>query len=136
MYAYAHTHLDKKTIKLTSGDKLFAFIRSFYRLEGLPNFSTITMPKTPSTNAIDTQQPIKLSTHSSQVIPFYDPSFFKYKNFFQGFFLPDDYSLDILTLKQQQSQNPALKTLYSSITQNIKPDSLTPQITATPLLHA
>ena len=41
MYAYAHTPLDEDTIKLTSfssGDKLFAFIRGFNGLEGLPNF--------------------------------------------------------------------------------------------------
>ena len=46
MYAYAHTHLDEETIKLTSfssGDKLFAFIRCFYGLEGLPNFFTKQM---------------------------------------------------------------------------------------------
>ena len=41
MYAYAYTPLDEETIKLTSfssGDKLFAFIRGFYGLEGLPIF--------------------------------------------------------------------------------------------------
>ena len=44
MYAYAHTPLDEDTIKLTSFsscDKLFAFIRGFYGLKGLPNFFTI-----------------------------------------------------------------------------------------------
>ena len=43
MYAYAHTPLDEETIKLTSfssGVKLFAFIRDFYGLKGLPNFYT------------------------------------------------------------------------------------------------
>ena len=43
MYAYAHTPLDEDTIKLTSfssGDKLFASIRGFYGLKGLPNFFT------------------------------------------------------------------------------------------------
>ena len=43
MYAYAHTTLDEDTIKLknfSSGDKLFAFIRGFYGLKGLPNFFT------------------------------------------------------------------------------------------------
>ena len=43
MYAYAHTPLDEETIKLTgfsSGDKLYAFIRGFYGLKGLPNFFT------------------------------------------------------------------------------------------------
>ena len=42
MYAYAHTPLDEETIKLTgfsSVDKLYAFIRGFYGLKGLPNFS-------------------------------------------------------------------------------------------------
>ena len=41
MYAYAHTPLDEETVKLTSfssGDKLFAFIRGFYGLKGLPIF--------------------------------------------------------------------------------------------------
>ena len=47
---------------------------------------------------------------------------------FKVFFLPDDYSLDIITLKQQQEQGPALKLVYYWITQNTKPNSLTPQI--------
>ena len=43
LYAYAHAPLDEDTIELTSfssGDKLFAFIRGFYGLKGLPNFFT------------------------------------------------------------------------------------------------
>ena len=46
MYAYAYTPLDEKTIKLTSfssADELFAFIRGFYGLKGLPNFFTKQM---------------------------------------------------------------------------------------------
>ena len=46
MFAYGHTPLDEETIKLTSffsGDKLFAFIRGFYGLKGLPNFFTKQM---------------------------------------------------------------------------------------------
>ena len=46
MYAYAHAPLDEDTINLTSfssGDKLFAFIRGFYGLKGLPNFFTKQM---------------------------------------------------------------------------------------------
>ena len=62
--------------------------------------------------------------------------FVKYKNYFQGFFLPDDYSLDIKTLQQQQSQDPILKSVYSWINNNEKPDSLTPLIIGTPFLHA
>ena len=41
MYANEHTPLDEETIKLTSfssGDKLFAVIRGFYGLKGLPIF--------------------------------------------------------------------------------------------------
>ena len=55
---------------------------------------------------------------------------------FQGFFLPDDYSLDFKTLQQQQSQDPVLRTVYSLLTRNENPESLTPLITATPFLHA
>ena len=42
----------------------------------------------------------------------------------------------MITLKRQQAQDPVLKTVYFWITQNTKPDSLTPQITVTPHLHA
>ena len=48
MYSYAHTPLDKETIKVTSffsGEKLFAFIRGFYGHKGLPKFSTKQMSK-------------------------------------------------------------------------------------------
>ena len=43
MYAFAHTPLDEEIIKLfsfSSGDKLFAFVRGFNGLKGLPNFFT------------------------------------------------------------------------------------------------
>ena len=43
MYACAHAPLDEETITLTgfsSGDKIFAFIRGFYCLKGLPLVST------------------------------------------------------------------------------------------------
>ena len=46
MYAYAHTPLDEDTIKLigfSSGDKLYASIRGFFGLKGLPNFFTKQM---------------------------------------------------------------------------------------------
>ena len=65
---------------------------------------------------------------------FYDTSFFKYKNYFQGFFLPDDYSLDIKTLQQQQSQDPVLRTVYSWLLNNEKLEFVTPLITGTPFL--
>ena len=75
-------------------------------------------------------------THSSQLVPFYDPSFFKYKMYFQGFFLPDDYSLDLKTLQTQQSQDPVIQTVHSWITHNDKPEFLTPLITGNLFLHA
>ena len=66
----------------------------------------------------------------------YNTSFFKYKNCFQGFFLPDDFSLNLKTLQQQQSQDPVLRTVYSWLTHNEKPEFPTPLITGTPFLHA
>ena len=74
--------------------------------------------------------------HSSQLVPFYDPSFFKYKMYFQGFFLPDDYSLDLKTLQTQQSQDPVIQTVRSWITHNERPEFLTPLITGNLFLHA
>ena len=51
-----------------------------------------------SASAIKIQSHSRPTTHSSQIVPFNDTSFFKYKNFFQGFSLPDDYSLDLKSL--------------------------------------
>ena len=87
-------------------------------------------------SAINVQTNSPSLTHCSQIIPFYDTSFFKNKNYFRGFFLPDDYSLDMKTLQQQQFQDPVLRTVYSWIIHNDKPESLTPLITGTPFLHA
>ena len=98
-------------------------------------FSTIQKSKTPntqhSTAAINVQTTLPSTTHSSQIIPFYDTSFFKCKNYFQGFFLPDDYSLDLNTLQQQQQQSrdPVLRTVFSWLINNGKPEFLTPFIT-------
>ena len=99
------------------------------------NKSTSNTPQK-SVFAINVQTNLPSLTHCAQIIPFYDSSFSKYKNYFQGFFLPDDYSLDITTLQQQQSQDPVLRTVYSWIVKNEKPETLTPLITGTPYLHA
>ena len=88
-----------------------------------------------TTSAINVQTNSPSLTHYPQVIPFHDTSFFKYKNYFQGFFLPDDYSLDIKTLQQQQSQDPVLRTVYSWLLNNEKPEFVTPLTTGTPFLH-
>ena len=89
-----------------------------------------------SASAINVQSHSRPTTHCSQIIPIYDTSFFKYKIYFQGFLLPDDYSLDLKTLQQQQSQDPVLRTVYSWLTRNEKPEFLTPLIAGTPFLHA
>ena len=93
-------------------------------------------PSSLSTSVIDTTEPNKLSTHTSQIIPFYDPSFFKYKNYLQGFFLPDDFSLDLHTLQLQQTQDPVSKTVNHWIRQNTKRDYPTLLIHGSPFLHA
>ena len=102
------------------------------------NYSTLKQPthNTPQklVSAINVQPNLPSLTHCQQIIPFYDTSFFKYKNYFQGFFLPDDYSLDIKTLQQQQSQDPVLRTVYSWLLNNEKPEFVTPLITGTPFL--
>ena len=86
------------------------------------NFSTLNqlthITSQKSVSAINVQPNLPSLTHCQQIIPFYDTSFFKYKNYFQGFFLPDDYSLDIKTLQQQQSQDPVLRTVYSWLLNN------------------
>ena len=56
--------------------------------------------------------------------------------FSKVFFLPADYSLNLKTLQQQQSQDLVLRTVYSWLTCNEKPEFLTPFITGTPFLHA
>ena len=84
---------------------------------------------------MDGQANSTLMTHSSHVVPFYGPSFFKYKTYFQGFFLPNDYSLDLKTLQVRQSQDPVLQTVYSWISRNEKPEFLTPLITGNLYLH-
>ena len=95
-------------------------------------------PKSTSeiTSAMDVQTNSTSMTHSSHLVPFYDPSFFKYKMYFQGFFLPDDYSLDLKTLQVQQSQNPVIQTVHSWISRNEKPELLSPLIFGNLFLHA
>ena len=75
--------------------------------------STTTQESTPAIDVHTNSQPV---TPSSQTIPFYDTSFFTYKNCFQGFFLSDDYSLYLKTL--QQSQDLVLRTVYSWLIRN------------------
>ena len=58
------------------------------------NYSTLKQPthntSQKSVSAINVQPNLPSLTHCQQIVPFYDTSFFKYKNYFQGFVLPDD----------------------------------------------
>ena len=101
------------------------------------NIKTPLSTTTPheSATAINIQPHSHPTTHCSQIKPFHDTSFFNYKNYFKGFFLPDVCSLDLKTLKQQ-SQDPVLRIVYSWLNRNEKPEFLTPLITGTPFLYA
>ena len=57
------------------------------------------------------QYPTK-SDYCNQQVPFFDPSFFKYKRYFQYFFLPEDTQITIETIKFQQKQDPVLQKVY------------------------
>ena len=57
------------------------------------------------------QYPTK-SDNCNQQVPFFDPSFFKYKRYFHYFFLPEDTKITIETIKSQQKQDPDLQKVY------------------------
>ena len=65
--------------------------------QNLKNQNTNTMKE--QTLAI--QYPTK-SDYCNQQVPFFDPSFFKYKRYFHYFFLPEDTQITIETIKSQQ----------------------------------
>ena len=116
-------------------------IHTTQKLQNLSEtFSTIIKPnlniKPKSSSQITSAIDVQTMTHSSRLVPFYDPSFFKYKMYFQGFFFLDDNSLDLKTLQVQQSQDPVLQTVHSWKSRNEKPDFLTPLITGNHFLHA
>ena len=54
------------------------------------------------------QYPTK-SDYCNQQVPFFDPSFFKYKRYFHYFFFPKDTQITIETIKSQQKQDPVLQ---------------------------
>ena len=62
-------------------------------------------PKNQNTNTLKEQTlaiqyPTK-SDYCNHQVPFFDPSFFKYKRYFHCFFLPGDTQLTIETIKSQ-----------------------------------
>ena len=58
------------------------------------------------------QYPTK-SEYCNQQVPFFDPSFFKYKKYFHYFFLPEDTQITIeIDKKTQQKQDHVLQDVY------------------------
>ena len=63
------------------------------------------------------QYPTK-SDYCKQQVPFFDPSFFKFKKYFNYFFLPEDTQITIETIKAQQKQDTVLQKVYQWILNN------------------
>ena len=61
------------------------------------------------------QYPTK-SDYCNQQVPFFDPSFFKYKKYFHYFFLPENTRITIDTIKNQQQLDPVLQKVYHWLT--------------------
>ena len=57
------------------------------------------------------QNPTK-SDYCNQQVPFFDPSFFKYKRYFHYFFIPEETQITNETIKSQQKQDPVLQKVY------------------------
>ena len=60
------------------------------------------------------------SDYCNQQVPFFYPSFFKYKREFHYFFLPEDTQITIETIKSQQKQDPVLQNVYQWLKNNEK----------------
>ena len=73
------------------------------------------------------QYPTK-SDYCNQQVPFFDPSFFKYKRNFHYFFLPEDTQTTIEAIKSQQKQDPALQKVYHWLKTNERPLQIDPTI--------
>ena len=54
------------------------------------------------------QYPTK-SDYCNQQVPFFDPSFFSYKKYFQYLFLPENTQITIETINSQQKQDPVFQ---------------------------
>ena len=76
-----------------------------------PNQSQITKNKRTNTlkeQTLAIQYPT-ISDYCNQQVPFFDPSFLKYKRYFHYFFIPEDTQTRIETTKAQQKQDPVLQ---------------------------
>ena len=79
------------------------------------------------------QYPTK-SDYCNQQVPFFDPSFFKYKRYFHYFFLPEDTQTTIETIKSQQKQDPVLQKVYHWLKKNERPLQVDPTIASNSFL--
>ena len=71
------------------------------------------------------QYPTK-SDYCNQQVPFFYPSFFKYKRYFLFFFLPADFQITIETIKSQQKQESVLQKVYHWLKANERPLQVDP----------
>ena len=79
------------------------------------------------------QYPTK-SDYCNQQVPFFDPSFFKYKRYFHYFFLPEDTQITIEAIKSQQKQDPVLQKVYHWLKINQRPLQIDPTIASNSFL--
>ena len=79
------------------------------------------------------QYPTK-SDYCNQQVPFFDPSFFKYKRYLHYFFLPEDTQITIETIQSQQKQDPVLQKVYHLLKFNERALKIDPTIASNSLL--
>ena len=79
------------------------------------------------------QYPTK-SDYCIQQVPFFEPSFFKYKKYFHYFFLPENTQITIETIKSQQKQDPVLQKVFHWLTTIDKPVQMDPIIASNSFL--
>ena len=79
------------------------------------------------------QYPTK-SDYCNQQVPFFDPSFFKYKKCFHYFFQPEDTQITIEFIKSQQKQDPVLQKVYHWLKANERPLQIDPTISSNSFL--
>ena len=74
------------------------------------------------------------SDYCNQQVPFFDPSFSKYKRYSHYFFLPEDTQITIETMKSQQKQDPVLQKVYHWLKINERPLQIVPIIASNSFL--
>ena len=73
-----------------------------------------TLQTQKSNNTYTLHETTELQTHSKQIIPFYTPSFFKYKNYFLKIFIPADTHLTFTTYWAWTRSRPCFTTSLSN----------------------